>query len=61
MEKKYKMFASKMRADLYRNLKLLSAAEGRSIKDLLEEAVLNILKNIGFRRRSSMRKIVILW
>ncbi len=36
---KYQRFASRMREDLYRKLKLLSAAEGRSIQDLLEEAV----------------------
>ena len=50
VENKYKMFASKMRADLYRNLKLLSAAEGRSIKDLLEAAVTEYLEKHKFSK-----------
>ena len=49
MEDEYKKFASKMRDDLYRKLKLLSAAEDKSIQDLLEEAVGNYL---GYRRFS---------
>ena len=50
MEKKYKMFASKMRDDLYKNLKLLSAAEDRSIRELLEEAVVEYLERRQFSK-----------
>ena len=55
MKKKYKMFASKMREDLYRRLKLLSAAEGKSIQTLLEEAVIQYLGN----RRFSEEELVV--
>lgn len=50
MKKGYKLFASKMREDLYRNLKLLSAAEGKSIQTLLEEAVNDYLNKRQFSR-----------
>lgn len=50
MKKGYKLFASKMREDLYRNLKLLSAAEGKSIQTLLEEAVTDYLDKRRFSR-----------
>ena len=46
---KYKAFASKMRKDLYRNLKLISAAEGKPIQALLEEAVEQYIENRGFK------------
>lgn len=49
-EVKYKAFASKMREDLYRNLKLLSVAEGKSIQILLEEAVGEYLSRRVFSR-----------
>lgn len=45
---KYKMFASRMREDLYRSLKLLSAVEDKSIQKLLEEAVTNYLDGREF-------------
>jgi len=48
------MFASKMRQDLYRNLKLLSAAEGKSIQTLLEEAVIQYLADRRFSEEASM-------
>jgi hypothetical protein len=48
VETEYKKFASKMRYDLYRKLKLLSAAEGKSIQTLIEEAVIHYLDNRGF-------------
>ena len=51
MKKKYKMFASKMREDLYRKLKLLSAAEGKSIQTLLEEAVKEYLEKRRFSEK----------
>ncbi len=54
MKKKYKVFASKMRQDLYRNLKLLSAAEGKSIQTLLEEAVIQYLADRRFSEEASM-------
>ena len=54
MKKKYKMFASKMRQDLYRKLKLLSAAEGKSIQTLLEEAVSQYLADRWFSEEESM-------
>lgn len=49
-EVKYKAFASKMREDLYRDLKLLSVAEGKSIQILLEEAVAEHLNRRMFSR-----------
>jgi len=52
MKKGYKLFASKMREDLYRNLKLISAAEGKSIQALLEEAVNDYLE----KRRLSIKE-----
>lgn len=54
MEKGYKKFASKMRDDLYRKLKMLSAAEGKSIQILLEEAVKQYLDNRGFSEEPNM-------
>jgi len=45
MKAKYKMFASKMREDLYRQLKVISAVEGKQIQQLLEEAVTQYLDN----------------
>ena len=42
---KYKMFASKMREDLYRQMKVISAVEGKQIQQLLEEAVSQYLDN----------------
>jgi len=45
MKEKYKMFASKMREDLYRQLKVISAVEGKQIQQLLEEAVTQYLDN----------------
>lgn len=61
-EVKYKAFASKMREDLYRNLKLLSVAEGKSVQILLEEAVAEYLNRHMFSREegavSGVREIV---
>jgi len=45
MKEKYKMFASKMREDLYRQLKVISAVEEKQIQQLLEEAVIQYLDN----------------
>ena len=53
MKKGYKLFASKMREDLYRNLKLISAAEGKSIQILLEEAVNDYLTKRQFSIKES--------
>ena len=50
---KYKMFASRMREDLYRSLKLLSAAEDKPIQILLEEAVTEYLLNRKFEKEFS--------
>jgi hypothetical protein len=44
----YRLFASKMREDLYRRLRLLSAAEGKPIQALLEEAVTRYLADRRF-------------
>jgi hypothetical protein len=41
---KYKSYASKMREDLYRGLKLVSAAQGKSLQAVLEEAVTEYLE-----------------
>lgn len=49
----YQAFASKMREDLLRSLKLLSAAEGRSLQSLLEEAVSQYLGYRKFSERTS--------
>ena len=43
MEPEYFKFASKIREDLYRKLKVLSALEGKSIQELLEQAVSDYL------------------
>jgi len=43
MEPKYKRFASKMREDLLRQLKMVSAIEGKQIQQLLEEAIAEYL------------------
>ena len=56
MEKGYKKFASKMRDDLYRKLKLLSAAEDKSIQVLLEEAVTQYLEYREFSEELPMIK-----
>jgi len=53
MKKGYKLFASKIREDLYRSLKLISAAEGKSIQTLIEEAVNEYLE----KRRFSEKKM----
>ena len=39
MATKYKRFASKMREDLLRQLKMVSAVEGKQIQQILEEAI----------------------
>ena len=44
MKTKYKRFASKMRDDLLRKLKVVSAIEGKQIQALLEEAVIQYLE-----------------
>jgi len=48
MPSQYQPFASKMRKDLFKSLKLISAAEGISIQSLLEEAVSQYLENRRF-------------
>ncbi|MBW2095692.1 MAG: hypothetical protein JRI80_12470 [Deltaproteobacteria bacterium] len=48
MTNEYQPFASKMRQDLYKSLKLISAAEGTSIQNLLEEAITQYLANRRF-------------
>ena len=48
MTDEYQAFASKMREDLFKSLKLISAAEGKSIQTLLEEAVSKYLTNRRF-------------
>ena len=49
----YQPFASKMREDLLKSLKLISAAEGRSLQSLLEEAVAQYLSNRRFSQETS--------
>ena len=41
-----------MRGDLFKSLKLISAAEGRSFQTLLEEAVMQYLNNRGFSQET---------
>lgn len=48
MEEKYRPFATKLREDLYRNLKLLAAVEDRPIQTVLEEAVIQYLEEHKF-------------
>lgn len=43
MKIKYKRFASKMREDLLRQLKMVSAIEDKQIQQLLEEAITQYL------------------
>lgn len=49
---KYQPFASKMREDLLRKLKLLSAAEGKPMMLLLEEAVTQYLSYRKFSQET---------
>jgi len=51
--KEYQPFASKMREDLLKSLKLISAAEGRSMQSLLEEAVMQYLEKRRFSQETS--------
>lgn len=53
MTNEYQPIASKMRQDLYKSLKLISAAEGKSIQALLEEAVTQYLANRRFTQETS--------
>jgi hypothetical protein len=54
MGKKYKPYASKMREDLYRKLKVLSAAEDKPIQTLIEEAVADYLEKRQFTEEPLM-------
>lgn len=56
-EDTYKMFASKMREDLYRSLKLLSAVEDKPIQKLLEEAVTKYLDGREFTQQVSENSV----
>ena len=53
MTNEYQAFASKMRQDLYKSLKLISAAEGKPIQSLLEEAVVKYLADRRFTQETS--------
>ena len=53
MSDEYQPFASKMRQDLYKSLKLISAAEGKPIQLLLEEAVIQYLADRRFTQETS--------
>ena len=53
MKTKYKRFASKMREDLLRQLKMVSAAEGRQIQHLLEEAITEYLDKYKVTEKES--------
>ena len=52
MSDEYQPFASKMRQDLYKSLKLISAAEGKPIQTLLEEAVIQYLADRRFTQET---------
>ena len=52
MSDEYQPFASKMRHDLYKSLKLISAAEGKPIQLLLEEAVIQYLADRRFTQET---------
>lgn len=53
MKTKYKMFASKMREDLYRQLKVISAVDGEPIQKLLEDAVTQYLSSRKIQEEKS--------
>ena len=55
MEKKpeYKAYASRMRNDLYRSLKLISVAEDKPIQAIIEEAVTNYLVSRDIKTKFS--------
>lgn len=53
MVNEYQPIASKMRQDLYKSLKLISVAEGKSIQTLLEEAVTQYLADRRFTHETS--------
>lgn len=56
-KEEYKPYASKMRQDLYRKLKLLSAAEDKPIQNIIEEAVSDYLQRRQFtEEQSSVRE-----
>ena len=59
-EHKYKIFASRMREDLYRSLKLLSAVEDKTIQKLLEEAVTGYLDGCEFKQKVSENSVTYL-
>lgn len=52
----YRLVASKMREDLYQSLKLLSAAEGKPIQELLEKAVIKYLEDRQFSKKVLLDK-----
>ncbi len=52
MSDEYQAFASKMRQDRYKSLKLISAAEGKPIQSLLEEAVIQYLADRRFTQET---------
>jgi len=54
MAEKYRPFATKLREDLYRNLKLLAAAKDRPVQMLLEEAVIQYLEVHDFSEKPSV-------
>ena len=53
MTNEYQPIATKMRQDLYKSLKLISAAEGKPIQTLLEEAVTQYLADRRFTQETS--------
>ena len=59
MTTKYKRFASKMREDLLRQLKMVSAAEGIQIQQLLEEAITQYLDKYKVTETESEGKRVV--
>jgi hypothetical protein len=52
MSDQYQQFASKMRKDLFKSLKLMSVAEGTSLQALLEEAVSQYLEKRCFTHKT---------
>ena len=52
MTDEYQPIATKMRQGIYKSLKLISAAEGKSIQALLEEAVTQYLANRRFTQKT---------
>jgi len=53
MKTKYKRFASKVREDLLRQLKVVSAMQGKQIQQILEDAIVQYLERYKYQESIS--------